>query len=133
MELDFIPLDYDSFDFEGRNYIKVFGKTSSGKRVCLIDKCDTYFWAILKAGVSEKKIEKIRKKIEGVELEISSRKSGVLKTVVEDKKYLGRDVQAIKIFVSNHKDMGKIAHKISFKEVEKRREHDVSYITRYII
>ena len=60
MKIDFIPIDYDYFDYEGRNYAKIVGRDGDGKKVCLIDKCDVYFWAIVKEGVSEKVIEKLR-------------------------------------------------------------------------
>src|SRR4030043_6058 len=58
MKIEFIPVDYDYFDFEGRNYAKIIGRDSKGKRVCIIDSCDVYFWAILKDKLSE--IEKRR-------------------------------------------------------------------------
>ena len=53
MELNFIPLDYDYFDWQGRNYIKIVGRDSKGKRVCVIDSFEPYFWAILKDKVKE--------------------------------------------------------------------------------
>ena len=56
METDFIPIDYDSFDFEGRNHMRIIGRNSKGKRVCLVDTCDVFFWAVLKDGVKEDKI-----------------------------------------------------------------------------
>ena len=48
METEFIPIDYDYFDFEGKNYTKIVGRDTNGKRVCVIDSCDVYLWAILK-------------------------------------------------------------------------------------
>ena len=37
MKTDFIPMDYDYFDFNGRNYIKIYGRNSDEKKVCVID------------------------------------------------------------------------------------------------
>ena len=54
--INFIPIDYDYFDFEGKNYAKIIGKSDTGKKVCIIDSCDIYFWAILHNNVSDKKI-----------------------------------------------------------------------------
>src|SRR3989344_2697965 len=126
MKLKFIPIDYDYFDWQGRNYAKIIGRDDKGKRVCIIDTCDIYFWAILKPGVSEKKIKEIQKKIERINVEKSSRESAVLKTELYDKKFLGKSVKAIKIFIPNYKDAHAIADKISFKEIDKRREYDLS-------
>ena len=62
MKTDFIPIDYDYFDFEGRNYAKVIGRNSEGKRICIIDSCPIYLWAILKEKANEGKIKEIIKK-----------------------------------------------------------------------
>jgi hypothetical protein len=64
MKIEFIPVDYDYFDFNGRNYAKIIGRDKSGKRVCVIDTCDVYFWAILKDKLTEKEIKKLQEKIE---------------------------------------------------------------------
>ena len=56
MKTTFIPLDYDSFDWEGKNYAKLIGRDDKGKRVCVIDTCPIYMWAILKEGVILKSI-----------------------------------------------------------------------------
>ncbi len=133
MKLTFIPVDYDSFDFEGKNYAKIIGRTDKGKRMCVIDSCDVFFWAILKKDVSEKKISEMRKEIEKIVVKNAGRESSVLKTQVCAKHLLGKTVKAIKIFISNHKDAYEISQRIDFKEIEKMREYDLSFITRYIL
>ena len=55
METDFIPIDYDYFDFQGRNYAKIIGRNNKGKRICIIDSCPVYFWVILKDNLKQKK------------------------------------------------------------------------------
>ncbi len=129
----FMPIDYDYFDFEGRNYAKIVGRSDDGKRVCLVDTCDVYFWAIVNEGVSEKKIDQIRGKIEGIVVSNKTRQSRVLKTEVHDKNFLGKKYRAIKVFVTNAKDAHDIADEIGFKEIFKRREYDLGFITKYII
>ncbi len=133
MELDFIPLDYSAFDFNDENYVKIYGRSREGKRVCVIDKVEAYFWAILKDGLSEKQTEKLREKIERIKVSNNSRITRVLKTEVHDKKFLSKDVKAIKIYITNYKDAPSVADKIGFDEVVKRREHDLGTITRYIL
>ncbi len=133
ISLDFIPIDYDSFDFEGRNYVKIIGRTQSGKRVCVIDSFNSYFWAILKQGVNEKKIKEIQEKLEKISIKGDSRDARIIKTKAENKKFLGQEVKAIKVIISNYKDASKISEKIKFPEIEKIRELDVNYITKYII
>lgn len=133
METKFIPLDYSYFDWHGRNYIEIIGRTKEGKRVVVIDAFEPYFWAILKPNTSEKRTREIMKTIGNIKVESASRITRVLKTEIHDKKFLGRDVKAIKIFVSNYKDSHAVADKIDFPEIEKRREYDISLISRYIM
>ncbi|MEK6871690.1 MAG: DNA-directed DNA polymerase [Nanoarchaeota archaeon] len=131
--IQFMPLDYEGFDFEGKNYIKIVGRTQDRKRCCIIDTCDVYFWAILKENTSVKKIDEIRKKIEKITIKNNNRESHVLKTELRDKKFLGKSVQAIKVYISNHKDAYEISQKIEEREIDKIREYDLTFITRYIL
>jgi len=132
-KIEFIPLDYDYFDFQGKNYTKIFGRTKQGEKVCLIDSCDIYIWAILKPNIKQNKINEILKKIKKIKIDSKTRISQVIKTEIHDKNFLGKKVKAIKIFISNYKDAHEIADKITFKEIDKRREYDLSYTTKYIL
>jgi DNA polymerase, archaea type len=131
--INFIPLDYDYFDFEGRNYAKLIGRTDKGKKVCIIDTCDIYIWAILKPNVKEKRIKSIQKKIEQIRIKKTNRTTKVLKTEIHDKNYLGKPVKAIKIFITNYKDAHDIVDELHYKEIDKRREFDLGFITKYIL
>ena len=133
MKMQFIPLDYEAFDFNDKNFIRIIGRNDKGKRICLIDKFEGYFWAILKEDVSESKIKELIAKIKEIEVEKGQRKTKVEKIEVCDKKYLGKKVKAIKVFVTNFKDAHDVADKMDFLEIEKRREYDISIITRYIM
>jgi len=133
MKIKFIPIDYDYFDWNERNFIKIVGRDENNKRVCLIDEYTASFWAILKDDVSDKKIEDIRKKIEKIKADSSLRNSSVVRTELHNKKFLGKNVKAIKIFITNYKDGHAIADQIDFDEIEKRREYDINLITKYII
>ena len=133
MQTTFIPIDYDYFDFEGRNYAKIIGRDEKGKRICIIDSCDVYFWAILKDKTSEKEIKKLVEKVEKIELDIKGRQTKVEKVEIHDKNFLGKQVKALKIFATNYKDLHDIADKLGLPEIEKRRGYDLGFITHYII
>ena len=133
MKVKFIPIDYSGLDFEDKNYVQMVGRNEKGKRICIIDSYEPNFWAILEDGLSNAKIEKIRKKIEKINAEHSGREVRVLRTEVHDKKFLGRDVKAIQVFVTNHKDSYKITDEIKeIKEITHNREKDIPLITKYI-
>jgi len=132
-EINFIPLDYDYFDFESRNYVKIFGRDSEGKRVCIIDNFKPYFWVIFDKDIDEDKLEKIQKQIEKIQIKSDLRTSKVEKTTIEKKEFLGKPVKAIKVSVTNYKDCHAVADEIDYPEVIARREYDIPLITKYII
>ena len=69
MKTKFIPIDYDYFDKDGKNYIKIIGRDETGKRICVIDTCDIYLWAILKDNTTDKEIAKLKNKISKIKIE----------------------------------------------------------------
>ncbi len=132
MKTSFIPIDYDYFDFKGRNYAKIVGRDEKGKKVCIIDECDVYFWAILRDGLSEQKTKKLIEKISKIRLDLKGRKTKVEKIELLNKNFMGKSVKALKIYATNYKDLHNIADHLGLDEIEKRRGYDLGYVTHYI-
>jgi len=133
MKTPFIPVDYDYFDFQGKNYAKIIGRDNKGKRVCVIDSCPVYLWAILKESVKDNKIDKLIEKIQKISLDVKGRQTKVEKVELHEKNFMGKKVKALKVFATNYKDLHDIADKLDLPEIEKRRGYDLGYITHYII
>ncbi len=133
MKTDFIPLDYDYFDFEGKNYIKIYGRDSKKNRICIIDSCEVYFWVILKDNVQKPKIDKLIKKIKKIKIETAGRTSSVEKIELLNKNFLDKPVKALKVYSTNYKDLHAIADCLGDEIIYKRRGYDLGYITHYII
>lgn len=133
METDFIPIDYDYFDFQGRNYIRIIGRNSKGKRICVVDSCDVYFWAVLKDNLKKEKIDKLIEAIKKIKLDMKGRQTRVEDVELHEKNFLGKDVKALKIFATNYKDLHDIADLLGMDEIEKRRGYDLGFVTHYII
>ena len=133
MKTDFIPVDYDYFDFEGRNYAKIIGRNSEGKRICIIDSCPIYFWAVLESKISGKKMNQLIEKIKKIKLDVKGRQTKVENVEIHEKNFLGQKVRALKIFATNYKDLHDIADRLGLDEIEKRRGYDLGFITHYII
>jgi DNA polymerase I/DNA polymerase-2 len=132
MKTTFIPLDYQPFDYEGRNYVQIFGRDENGKKVCIIDSCPVYLWAILKDKISKKELGDLIEKVDKISLDEKSRKTKVERIEIHDKRFLGKKVEALKIFATNYKDLHDLANKLNFEEIEKRRGYDLGFITHYI-
>ena len=133
MKTQFIPIDYSYFDFEGKNYALIYGRNENNKKICLIDSCPIYLWAILKDKISKERTEELKDKIEKIEIEKSGRKTKVEKVGIENKNFLNKEVKALKIYATNYKDLHEVADKIDFPEIEKRRGYDLGLTTHYII
>ncbi len=133
MKIDFLPIDYDYFDFNEKNYAKIIGRNSQGKRVCVIDSCDVFLWAILEQGITPEKTKKLVQEIEKIQLNLKGRQTKVEKVEIANKNFLGKQVKALKIHATNYKDLHDVADKLDFKEIEKRRGYDLGYITHYIM
>ncbi|MBD3247126.1 hypothetical protein GF378_00715 [Candidatus Pacearchaeota archaeon] len=130
---DFIPIDYDYFDCNGRNYAKIIGRSSKGERICIVDECDVFLWAILRDNVSDKKIKKLIKKISEIQLDTKGRQTKVEKVELKEKNFLGKKVKALKIYATNYKDLHDVADELGMKEIKKRRGYDLGYVSHYII
>ena len=130
---NFIPIDYDYFDWQGRNYARIIGRDKDGKRISIIDSCPVYLWAILKDNLKETQIKKLIVKISKIKLDVKGRKTRVEKVELHNKKFLEKPVKALKIFATNYKDLHDITDNLDFDEIDKRRGYDLGYITHYII
>jgi DNA polymerase elongation subunit (family B) len=119
MRINFIPIDYDYFDYSNRTYIKIFGKTSEGKTCCLIDETDNFFYIITD------KPEKLIKNIKGI--------TNVEKCEIVEKNFLEKSVKAIRIFCQHNK-MSEIKEEIhKYDKNFESKERDINVVTRYII
>ena len=133
MKQEFLPIDYNSFDYNGKNHIQIFGRNEKGQRICIIDTAPNYLWIILKDGVTKKMIDSLTKDIEKIFIQTKDRTSKVEKIELHEKNFLDKKVKALKIFLTNHKDLQKLASEIDSPLIEKRRGFDISFKTNYII
>ena len=133
MKTSFIPIDYDYFDFEGRNIVRIVGRNENGKKICVIDTCPAFFWAILKPNLPDKKIKSLIEKVSKIRVKTAGRETLVEKVELQNKNFLDKPIKALKIFATNYKDLQDIASHLTMPEVEKRRGYDINFITHYII
>ena len=133
MKFQFLPITYSSFDLNGENYQKIYGRNEQGQKLCIIDKSENYLWAILKDKTSLKEINKLIEKIKKIKISSRDRDTKVTRVEIKEKNFLGKPVKALKIYATNYKDLSEIATKLDSKEIIKRRGYDLSQTTQYII
>lgn len=132
MEIEFIPLDYSSLEINDKSYIRIFGKTKDGKSCCIFDETENYFYVILKKQ-AKGEIQNILKKIEKRKYDYQDRKIKISKAEIVEKRFLGKDVRTIRVYVKNIRHMNPIAERIvAMKNVQDILETDWNAVTRYI-
>ena len=131
MKETFIPLDYDYIDVNDKAIIRVWGRTKEGKKICIIDETDAYFWVIPQAKVD---LEKFAEKVSKIHMSHAGRNAKVLDVQIKDKNFLGEQVRALQVFVNNSKDITAIKDVVKeFPETKEKKEQDINFVTRYII
>ena len=127
----FIPLDYDYIDADDSSLIRIWGKTSEGKRVCIIDRTDAYFWLIPKLKVD---LSRYAEKVKKIHLSHAGREAKVLDVKIKEKNFLGEPIKALQVFVNNPKDINSVKDIAKeYPETLDKKEQDIDYVTRYII
>lgn len=127
----FIALDYDYIDVDDSSVIRLWGRTKEGKRICVLDTTDSYFWLIPKAKAN---LEKYAEKVKKIHLKHAGREAKVLDVRIKEKNFLGQPVKALQVLVNNPKDITAIKDIAKeFPETEEKRETDINFVTRYII
>jgi DNA polymerase elongation subunit (family B) len=127
----FVPLDYDYIDVGDSAAIRIWARTKSNKRVCIIDKTDAYFWIIPKPKVD---IEKYAEKVKKISLNHAGRQAKVLDAKILEKSFLGEPVKALQVTVNNPKDIAAIREIVKeYPETLEKKETDINFVTRYII
>ncbi|MEM4318494.1 MAG: DNA-directed DNA polymerase [Candidatus Pacearchaeota archaeon] len=134
MKFEFFLTDIDYFDIGEKDYIRLWGR-SGNKVVCLLDNCEKYYYQFFKPSLSKAQIEKYIEKIKNISFEYAGRKVKVKDVLLVKKNFIGKVVEALQIFVYNHKDIIPIKDKIKLfpESVEhEHKEDDINFVTRYI-
>ncbi|MBW2977890.1 DNA-directed DNA polymerase [Candidatus Woesearchaeota archaeon] len=131
-KIQFYPLDITYKVEEEKLRIYLFGRTTDGKQVCVVDEEFTpYFFVILK---NQDNIDLFREKIVKIEVEEKERTVKVEETEVVDKKHLGNKVKAVKVYAKIPSDVPVIRSVIKEWELIKSiNEYDIPFVRRYLL
>ena len=129
-EIRFYPLDIDSVNIEGKDYIRLFGRTIDNKRICVFEQFDDYFFVIPK----KRNVEWVRKQIESIKIQDDKRIVYVKKAKACIKNYLGKPSKMIRVILNNSKDLKLIASEVkNISGYGNRKEIDIPYYKKYLI
>ena len=128
-KIQFFPLDVSYKVINNKPVIHLFGATTEGKQILVLDDSfEPYFYVIPKKGID------LSEKLAKIAVEKEGRIARVTRTETVDKKYLGNDVQAIKVYTKLPRDVPIIRDVIKEWEIiEGIYEYDIMFSKRYLI
>ncbi len=112
---------------EGKSQVRLWGVDNRGKPVLIIDdRLRPMFYLIPKSSPQQCLLESVTRELQELD------PSGTV--AVAEKKYLGREISAIRVEVSDPSRVSKIASKLAkTKGIERSLEEDVRLANRYLI
>tara|TARA_Y100000310_G_scaffold293782_1_gene323635 strand:+ start:6772 stop:9246 length:2475 start_codon:yes stop_codon:yes gene_type:complete len=135
-KISFFPLDFTyEVTQEGdrvKTVVYIYGKTKEGKQICVLDeKFTPYFYVRPMAGID---YGELRAKIDKLNVQVGDLVAKVVKTEVIRRKFVGKEVDAIKVLVSIPRGVPQIRDVIKgWDLVEGTNEYDIPYVRRYSI
>ena len=128
-KIRFFPLDAAYKIIDGKAVIHLFGRTEDGRQICILDEnFQPYFYAIPKQNANAKE------KIEKLAVERDNETYSVTKAEIVEKTYLGKEIEAIKVFTKLPRDVPVIRDIIrEWELIESINEYDILFTRRYLI
>ncbi|MBI2558079.1 ribonuclease H-like domain-containing protein [Candidatus Woesearchaeota archaeon] len=128
-KIQFFPLDATYRVQDGKAVINLYGRTADGKQICILDSnFEPYFYVIPKDSSS------ISEKLEKLRVENENEAAFVTKTETVAKKFLGKEVSAIKVYTNLPGSVPVIREVIKGWEiVDSTHEFDIPFVRRYFI
>jgi len=131
VEFFLLGVDYVT-GVSGKGVIRLFGRTLNGKRVCVYDEgFEPYFYVL---PLKKTDIGALREKMMMLKVKEPSRIAYVTHAEPQKKMLLGKEVDVVKVFVGNPKDVPVLREEVKmFKEVANTFEADIPFYKRYLI
>jgi len=122
-------LDIDYRVVGGKAVIYLYGRTSEGQQICLVDKSFQPYFTVIPHDK-----DAVKKKLEGLQVEKSGLQYDVVTVEEVKKKYLGKEVTALKVFVNIPKGVPVVSEEIRhWDEISSTHEYDILFVRRYLL
>ncbi len=128
-KMQFFPLDVTYKVVDGKAVINLYGKTIDDRQITILDEnFEPYFYVIPKDSIN------ISEKLEKIRIENENESFFVIKTETVIKKYLGKEVFAIKVYTNLPSSVPVIRDVIKeWDSVSSIHEFDIPFVRRYLI
>lgn len=126
-KIQFFPLDIHYREVDGKPVIYLYGSTIEGQQICVTDpNFEPYFYVVPKKNVELS--------IDGLEIKKEDDVFRVTHTEIVQKKYLGKNVRAVKVFVNLPRAVPVIREELRrLDNTDAMYEYDILFVRRYLI
>ncbi len=128
-KIRFYPLDVMYKVIDGKPVIHLFGRTADNKQICVLyDSFEPYFYVLPKKGAD------IIDEVNNLNVLKNGQTYSVTKTETVKKRYLGKEVDAIKVYVKLPRDVPVLREELkNNKNIESVNENDILFVKRFMI
>ncbi|MFH0867955.1 MAG: DNA-directed DNA polymerase [Candidatus Woesearchaeota archaeon] len=128
-KIRFFPIDVTYKVIDDKPVIHLFGRTSDNKQICVLyDSFEPYFYVIPKKGID------ITNEIKSFKISGNDQTCQVTRVEPVKKKYLGKDVNAIKVFTKLPRDISILREELkNWSSIESINENDILFVKRFMI
>ncbi|MAE42484.1 hypothetical protein CMO93_01825 [Candidatus Woesearchaeota archaeon] len=128
-KIRFYPLDITYKVINNKPVIHLFGKTADNKQVCVLyDDFEPYFYVIPKKGSD------INNDLKNFETKRNDETISITKTETVKKRYLGNEIDAIKVFVKLPSHIPVLREELkNWNSIESINENDILFVRRFMI
>lgn len=128
-KIQFYPLDINYRVIDNKPVIYIYGKTTDGRQLCLIDDSfRPYFYVVPKQGT------RLQDKIQKLELEYNNERFFVTDTEVDTKRVIGVETTVLRVYVNLPKGVPLIKDIVKdWEDVKAVYEYDIKFARRYLI
>lgn len=133
MKLSFYPVEVDVQELEGgRCVLRLFGRATDGKRVCVIDEhFEPYFYVLPEENID---LAKLAANIRNLRLLHEKHSAYVTRVEIVEKKFLGKSMPALQVYVNSPHDVPSLRSEVKrIRGVASSQEADIQFYRRYLI
>ena len=128
-KFQFYPLDLTYKVVNGKPIIYIFGKTTDGQQICVLDDSfEPYFYVIPKAGAD------IKDKLTAISAEKDNESYHITRVESEKMKFKEKEIDALRCFTNVPRAVPALKDIIyDWDSVESVNEYDIRFVRRYLI
>lgn len=132
LKLQFYPIDITYKIINDRAVLFLYGRSKTGEQLCVIDDSfEPYFYIV---PAKDANVEQLLARLNLFSITRRGDILRITKTEVVDRKFLGKDIMAIKAFANLPKAIPALRNEIAkMHDIEGVYEADISYVRRYLI